>query len=165
MTARARIRPAGPDDAEALLALIRALAAFERAPPEALKARADDLRRHGLRPGGAFEALIAEDPQGTPLGFALFFANFSTWEGRPGIHLEDLFVVDAARGTGLGRRLVASVAAIAVARGAPRLDLAVLRWNPARALYERLGFAEMEEWRPYRLEGAALARLAEDATR
>ena len=156
----ARIRNAGPEDAETLLGLIRDLAIFEKAPPETVKATAEDLRRHGLREGAPFEAILAEGGDGTPLGFALFFTNFSTWEGKPGIYLEDLFVVDAARGTGLGRRLIAAVAALAVARGCPRLDLSVLDWNPARRVYERLGFEEMTEWRPYRLSGAALVALA-----
>jgi GNAT superfamily N-acetyltransferase len=161
----ARIRMATPDDAETLLALIRDLAAYEQAPPEVVKTTAEDLRRHGFRPGAAFEALIAESAEGRPLGFALYFTNFSTWEGKPGIYLEDLYVAEAARGTGLGRRLIAAVAAIAVARGGPRLDLWVLHWNPARAIYERLGFEDMDEWRPYRLSGDALRALAAEGER
>lgn len=154
------IRPARPDDAATILRFVHELAAFERAP-DAVKATEADLLRDGWGPAPKFEALIAEQ-DGAPVGFALFFHNYSTWEGRAGIYLEDFYVTPAARGGGIGRRLLASLASLAVSRGCPRLDLSVLDWNPARRFYERIGLAEMEEWRPYRLTGPALARLARE---
>lgn len=155
------IRPARPADAGAILAMIRELAAFERAP-DAVKATEADLLRDGWGPAPKFEALIAE-LDGVPSGFALFFHNYSTWEGRAGIHLEDLYVTERARGYGLGRRLMAALAAVAIDRGCKRLDLSVLDWNPARRFYDRIGMVRMAEWLPYRLTGDALARLAAEA--
>lgn len=152
------IRPAVAADARFILEMIRELAAFERAP-DAVKATEADLVRDGWGPAPKFEALIAE-LDGAPAGFALFFHNYSTWEGRAGIYLEDLYVAERARGHGLGRRLMAALAALAVARGCPRLDLSVLDWNPARGFYDTIGMAQMTEWLPYRLTGTALARLA-----
>lgn len=155
------IRPARPDDAAFILEMIHELAAFER-EPDAVKATEDDLLRDGWGPAPKFEALIAE-LEGSPAGFALFFHNYSTWEGRAGIYLEDLYVAERARGHGIGRRLVAALAALAVERDCRRLDLSVLDWNPARRFYERIGLKQMKEWLPYRLTGEALMRLAEEA--
>jgi len=155
------IRPAPPNDAAFILEMIRELAAFER-EPDAVKATEDDLLRDGWGPAPKFEALIAE-LEGSPAGFALFFHNYSTWEGRAGIYLEDLYVAERARGHGIGRRLVAALAALAVERDCRRLDLSVLDWNPARRFYERIGLKQMKEWLPYRLTGEALMRLAEEA--
>jgi len=152
------IRPAVAADVPALLALIRALAAYEKAE-HAVKADAAQLLAEGFGPRPAFEALLAE-LDGKAVGFALFFHNFSTWEGRRGLYVEDLFVLEKARGHRLGERLLAACAAIAVERGCPRLDLAVLDWNPARGFYDRLGFVQLQEWLPYRLGGEALQRLA-----
>src|SRR5262249_9223124 len=112
----------------------------------------------GARPH--FEAVLAER-DGEALGFALYFHNFSTFMGRPGLYIEDLFVSEAARGSGLGRQLLAHLARIAVSRGCPRLELSVLHWNPARAFYERMGLAQNADWLPYRVSGEALQRLAE----
>ena len=92
-----------------------------------------------------------------------FSPTYSTSEGRSGIHLEDIFVEEWARGQGLGRKLMAALAAIAVARGCPRLELQVLHWNPAREFYRRLGMTYMEEWLPYRLAGEELQALAAEA--
>ena len=153
-----RVRFAIEDDAPLLLSLIRELAAYERTP-EAVVATEEDLRRHGFGPDARFEALLAF-VDGRAAGLALFFPNFSTWTGQPGLYLEDLYVCDWARRCGVGRRLVARLAAVAVERGWTRLDLAVLDWNPARGFYRRLGFAERPAWLPCRAEGAALARLA-----
>ena len=102
---------------------------------------------------------------GKAAGFALWFYNFSTWEGRRGIYLEDIFVHDWARGLGLGERLMRRVARIAIDEGCARLDLSVLHWNPARGFYERLGMRHMEEWLPYQITGEALARLAQPSER
>lgn len=93
-------------------------------------------------------------------GFALFFHNFSTWEGKPGIYLEDLFVRPAARGRGYGRALLARLAAVALERGCARLEWSVLDWNAAAiGFYRALGAVPMEEWTTYRLSGEALVRL------
>ncbi|NBC33020.1 MAG: GNAT family N-acetyltransferase, partial [Alphaproteobacteria bacterium] len=86
-----------------------------------------------------------------------------TWEGRPSLYVEDLYVAEAARGLGAGRKLLAALAALALARDCRRLDLSVLHWNPARDFYDALGFEQLSEWRPYRLAGAALAGLAAEA--
>jgi GNAT superfamily N-acetyltransferase len=151
------VRAAGAADAPLILELIRALAAFERMP-EAVVATEAGLRA-GLAPPAAFECLIAT-LDGRPAGFALFYHNFSTWTGRRGIFLEDLFVQEWARGDGVGAALMRAVARVAVERGCPRLDLQVLDWNPARHFYERLGFEPLRAWLPYRLAGDALPALA-----
>jgi GNAT superfamily N-acetyltransferase len=93
-------------------------------------------------------------------GFVMFFYNYSTWVGRAGLHVEDFFVREAARGAGLGKRLLSAVAKIAIERKIRRVDLAVLEWNPARKLYEHLGFTDQSHWVPYRLEGEAIVHLA-----
>ncbi len=113
------VRPATPADVETILTFIRGLAAFER-EPDAVKTTVDDLLRDGFGEHSKFETLIAE-LDGRPVGFALFFPTYSTWEGRPGIHLEDIFVIEQVRGQGVGRKLMAALAAIAVARDYPRL--------------------------------------------
>ena len=152
------IRSATVDDCSVLLELIRGLAAYENAS-SAVVATADDLRRHGFGPEAKFEAILAF-LGGEPVGMALFFANFSTWLGSPGMYLEDIYVVEAVRRLGVGRRLMARLAAIAVERGWGRIDFAALDWNPARRFYHRLGIAPLTEWVPYRAEGEALRRLA-----
>ena len=153
------IRAATPEDVGTLLAFVRALAAFEQMP-DAVGASEADLLRDGFGPAPRFEARLAL-LDGKPCGFSVFFTSYSTWEGRPGLFLEDIFVEDWARGHGVGRRLVADLAAIALARGYRRLDLSVLDWNPARAFYERLGIRHEEGWLPYRASAAALAALAQ----
>ena len=156
------VRPATPADAPIIVQLIRELAAYEKEPPSNVKVAEVDILRDGFGPQQRFESLLV-DVGGRPAGFALFFHNYSTWEGRAGIYVEDVFVSEWARGRNIGRRLLAEIAAIAEARGCRRVDLSVLQWNPARAFYERIGLVEMSEWRPYRLKGAALAALAAEA--
>jgi GNAT superfamily N-acetyltransferase len=155
------VRPATPADIELILGWIKELAAFEQ-QPDAVKATPDDLRRDGFGEHPKFEVLIGE-LDGKPAGFALFFPTYSTWEGRTGIHLEDLFVAEWARGQGLGRKLMTTLAAVTVARGCPRLELSVLHWNPAREFYRRLGMTHIHEWLPYCLTGEALQALAAEA--
>lgn len=157
------IRLAGADDCELILELIEALAAFEN-ERDKVEATVADLRREGFGDRPAFECLIAEH-NGQAAGFALFFHNFSTWTGRRGIYLEDLFVHDWARGRGVGAALLRRLAALALERNCARLDLWVLHWNPARDFYGRLGITHMAEWLPYRCAGAALHRLAEHAAK
>lgn len=152
------IRPAEPRDAKEILAMITELAVFEK-EPDAVLATEADLLRDGWGPTPKFEALMAERG-GQILGFALFFSSYSTWEGREGIYLEDLYVRDAARGLGVGRALIARIAQLVAARGGKRLDLSVLTWNPAREVYDRLGFEHKSDWTGYRLTGDALAALA-----
>ena len=152
------LRFATVEDIELLLQLIRELAAYEKAP-EAVVATEDDLRRHGFGPEPRFEALLAffDDE---PAGFALFYPDFSTWRGRPGLFLEDLYVREWARGRGVGRRLMTRLAALAVERDWPALHFNVLDWNPARGFYRRLGIERRSEWLPHSATGEALRRLA-----
>jgi GNAT superfamily N-acetyltransferase len=103
---------------------------------------------------------VALDEYGEPLGMMLWFLNFSTWEGVHGIYLEDLYVRPAARGLGVGRALLTTLAALCVERGYSRLEWWVLHWNPAREFYHAIGAVPMDEWLPYRLTGPALAQLA-----
>ena len=155
------IRFATADDVPLLLQLIRALAAFEKSA-DAVVATEADLRRHGFGPEPQFEAILAflDDE---PAGVALFHSRFSTWLGRPGMYLEDLFVTETARGRGVGRRLMTRLAAIAIERGWGRIDFHVLDWNPARAFYHRLGMAHVDGWLRYGADEDALKRLvAED---
>ncbi len=152
------IRPAVEADCATILRFVRELAAFER-EPDAVKASEEDFRRDGWGERPVFESLIAE-LDGSPVGFALAFRNYSTWEGRPGLFVEDLYVTPDARRYGVGRSLLSAIARRAVEQGCRRVDLNVLDWNPARAFYDRIGFRQMEEWLPYRLTGDALAALA-----
>ena len=152
------VRFATEDDAALLLRLIRELAAYERAP-DAVVATEADLIRHGFGRDPQFEAILAF-LNGEPAGAALFHTRFSTWLGRPCLYLEDLYVTEAARGRGVGRRLMARLAAIAIERGWGRIDFHVLDWNPARRFYERLGMGHVGEWLRYGGDEAALRRLA-----
>ncbi len=152
------VRAAQPADCEAIYQMLGALAEYERAPG-ANKATPDMLRRDGFGAQPKFEAMIAE-LDGQPIGFAIWTSNYSTWEGRAGIFLEDIFVHDHARGHGAGRAMLARLARIAADRGLGRIDLNVLTWNPARAFYEKLGVAHLDDWVPYRVRGETLIRLA-----
>jgi len=161
MSGSVRIRPAGPGDAAVLLGLIRALAEYERLLDEVV-ADEQDIARALAGEAPAVRALIAE-AAGEPVGFALYFFNFSTFLGRQGLYLEDLFVLPERRGERIGRRLMEALAREALARGARRMDWAVLEWNePAIGFYRRLGAAPLADWRAWRLDGPALARLADE---
>ena len=156
------VRPAVIDDVPLILQLIRDLATYERAPDEvtATERRLVDVL-FGKRP--AAEVLLAYEKE-TPVGFAVFFHNFSTWLGRPGLYLEDLFVKPEMRGKGYGRALLVHLAKIARDRGCGRMEWAVLDWNkPAIEFYKKLGAAPLEEWRIFRLTHDGIARLAEDS--
>jgi GNAT superfamily N-acetyltransferase len=152
------VRAAGPEDVGTILDFVRALARFERMP-DAVSASAADLLRDGFGPTPRFEARIALIDN-KPCGFTLFFTSYSTWEGRPGLYLEDIYVVEAARRRGVGRALIADLAKIALERDYRRLDLSVLDWNPARSFYERIGIRHNSGWLPYRIRGETLAELA-----
>ncbi|MEN3309409.1 MAG: hypothetical protein V7603_5611 [Micromonosporaceae bacterium] len=171
MTSRYAIRPARPADVPAIVAMVHELAGYERAPE---KCTLTGPQLHAAlfaeHPAVFGHVAIEADPA-TPLAMMLWFLNFSTWEGGHGIYLEDLYVRPAARGLGLGRAMLATLAALCVERGYQRLDWSVLDWNPAREFYSALGAGPVDDWVPYRLTGAALARLAagpvapaEDAT-
>ncbi|MGA2847766.1 MAG: GNAT family N-acetyltransferase [Terracidiphilus sp.] len=154
------IRPATAADVSLILALIRGLAEYERAP-EAVIATEEDLLRDGFGPNPFYFCLIAEH-DGQPAGFAFYFFDYSTWIGRPGIYLEDLFVYPELRGLGIGKALLKQVAAIAVEKGCARLKWSVLDWNtPAIDFYKAMGGELMDEWTNVRISGEALARLAE----
>ncbi len=156
-----QIRDAAAEDVPAILRLVRALAEFENEPDAVVATEADYLR-DGWGPQKRFSCRLAE-LDGAIVGFALWFYNYSTWAGRAGIYLEDLFVLPEARGQGLGERMIVDLAQIAVREGLPRLDLSVLDWNPARDFYHRLGLEHRVEWLPYRVTGEALTALAAKA--
>ena len=162
-TADITVRFATADDVPLLLRFIRALAAFERAP-DSVVATEDDLRRHGFGQEPKFEAILAFR-DGKPAGCALFHSRFSTWLGRPGLYLEDLYVTEEARGKGVGKSLMARLAAIAVERGWGRIDFHVLDWNPAREFYHRLGMENLSAWLRYGADETALKRLAAEDRR
>lgn len=153
------IRAATPGDLPLIAELIRALAEYEKLAHEV---RFDEAvlgeKLFGPRPYA--EVLIGE-VDGAPMGFALFFHNFSTFEGRPGIYLEDLFVRPEARGVGLGKALLAALARLAVERDCARLEWSVLDWNaPSIGFYKSLGARAMDDWTVMRVDGSALASLA-----
>ena len=154
------IRPARIEDVPVILGLIRDLATYERAPNEvtATEEQLVDVL-FGERP--AAEVLLAFEGK-SPVGFAVFFHNFSTWLGRPGLYLEDLFVKPEKRGKGYGRALLVDLARIALDRGCGRMEWAVLNWNePAIRFYRSLGAKPMDEWTVFRLSGEGIARLAQ----
>lgn len=157
------IRPAAPGDIPLIAALIRELAEYERAPDQAV-ATEGMLHQHlfgnGLGRGPTAECVIGQ-VDGRAEGFALYFHNFSTWLGRPGLYLEDLFVRPSARSRGLGKALLTHLARIAVERGCGRMEWSVLDWNtPAIEFYRAHGAQAMDEWTTFRLSGTALERLA-----
>jgi GNAT superfamily N-acetyltransferase len=154
-----QIRSARVGDVPIILQLIRDLATYERAPDE-VTATEDQLVDvlFGERP--AAEVLLAFEEE-SPAGFAVYFYNFSTWLGRPGLYLEDLFVKPEKRGKGYGRALLVELAKIARDRGCGRMEWAVLNWNePAIKFYQALGAKPMNEWTVFRLTGEEIAKLA-----
>jgi GNAT superfamily N-acetyltransferase len=160
------IRPARPDDVGLVLSFIRQLAEYEKLSHEVVADEAT-LRDSLFGPAANAEALIGElvTPTGPqPIAFAVFFHNFSTFLGRRGLYLEDLFVQPQHRGAGHGRRMLAHLARLAVARGCERFEWAVLDWNaPALGFYAALGAQAKSDWVIHRLSGAPLAALAAEA--
>jgi GNAT superfamily N-acetyltransferase len=157
------IRPIRRSDVPAVVAMVHELAEYERAPEEChLTVDQLDAALNGPRPA-LFGHVAVPSPDAEPIGFALWFLNFSTWRGVHGIYLEDLYVRPSARGTGAGRALLATLAAICVARGYQRLDWSVLHWNPAREFYHALRAVPVDEWVYYRLSGPGLEALAAQA--
>jgi GNAT superfamily N-acetyltransferase len=150
------IRPAAPTDIPTIRALVAELAEYER-EPDAAKATEAQLQAALFAEHPAVFALMAEDDAGAPVGFALYFLNFSTWNGTHGIYLEDLFVRPEARGGGHGSALLRELARIAVERGYGRVDWSVLNWNePSIGFYKALGAVPLDEWTTMRLTGEAL---------
>ncbi len=153
------LREAAPVDVPALLALVRDLASYERAPDAV---EMDEAMLHAALFGAAplARAVLAE-MDSRAVGLALWFTSFSTWTGRAGLYLEDLFVIPEARGHGIGRALLRHLAQQAVRLGCARLEWSVLDWNtPAIDFYKSLGAEALDEWTRYRLKGDALAALA-----
>jgi len=154
------IRPARREDVPVILGLIRDLALYERAPGDVTATEEQMVEvLFGEKPSA--EVLLAcED--GVSVGFAVFFHNFSTWLGRPGLYLEDLFVKPEKRGKGYGRALLQHLARIARERGCGRMEWAVLNWNdPAIQFYRKLGAKPMDEWTVFRLTGDGITQLAQ----
>ena len=154
------IRPARVEDVPLILELIRDLATYERAPKEVT---ATEKQLVGVLFGEkpVAEVLLAFEGK-SPVGFAVFFYNFSTWLGRPGLYLEDLFVKPEKRGKGYGRALLVDLAKVARDRGCGRMEWAVLNWNePAIKFYRSLGAKPMEEWTVFRLTPDGIAKLAQ----
>ena len=153
------IRSATRADVGTILRFVRELAAFER-EPDAVEATEPMLAEALFGEKPAAEALIAENEHG-PLGFALFFHNFSTWTGKRGLYLEDLYVTPDARGQGVGGALLSHLAGMALDRGCARFEWSVLDWNAdAIAFYWKVGAVGMEDWTIQRMSGDALVRLA-----
>jgi GNAT superfamily N-acetyltransferase len=156
------IRPASRTDVPVVLQFIRDLARYERLEHEVSAAEAE--LTEALFGDRRYAEVVLACSGGTPVGFALFFHNFSTFKGRPGIYLEDLYVRPEARGRGVGKRLLAHLAHLAVERRCARLEWAVLDWNePSIGFYRSLGAVAMDEWTVFRLTGDALALLGASA--
>ena len=155
------LRPAEPQDTPLILAYVRELALYEQTPELAIASEAD-MRKAIFGPRPLAWAIMAEW-EGRPAGFALWFYVFSTWEGKPGLYLEDLFVRPEFRGHGIGKALLKRVAAIALEQGCSRYQWSVLDWNqPSIDFYESQGARVMREWLLCRVEGEALVRLAQN---
>lgn len=160
-----RIRTADGADAGTIHRFIVELAAYER-EPDAVEATPESLRAQLESPHPPFECLIGETEQHGAVGFALYFQSYSTWRGRPGLYLEDLYVAPEHRGRGFGAALLSQLAAVAVERGCPRLDWQVLDWNtPSIEFYESIGAEIKRDWIPCRLTGEALNSLGARAPR
>jgi GNAT superfamily N-acetyltransferase len=158
---RVEIRTVREPDVPAVVAMVHELAGYERAPQECQLTEAQlHAALFGARPA-LFGHLATVD--GVPVGMSLWFLNFSTWQGVHGIYLEDLYVRPTARGLGVGRALLATLARVCTERGYRRLDWWVLHWNPAREFYHAIDAVAMDEWVPYRLTGTALDALAAQA--
>ena len=154
-----RLRPATRDDVADIRRLIRALADYEKEPDAAVVTEAD-LLRDGFGEKPLFKVVMAEW-EGAVVGFAFYFYNYSTWQGRPGLYLEDLFVMPSHRGKGIGKALLVHLAQIALRENCGRFVWQVLDWNtPSIQFYESLGAVVMKEWLTMRVTGEALTRLA-----
>jgi GNAT superfamily N-acetyltransferase len=157
------LRPAQREDLDTIIELVYALAEYEHAR-DAVRLEREAFARNLFGPRPYAEVLLAETAAGDSAGFALFFHNFSTWEGCPGIWLEDLFVRPELRGHGFGRALLGAIAQLAVERGCARVEWSVLDWNePSIGFYRALGAQSLDEWTTFRLAGERLRELAGSA--
>lgn len=160
-SASLHLRCAGPSDAELVLAFVRELAEYEHLLDK-VTATTTDIEEALSGNPASVECLLAE-VNGVPIGFALFFHNFSTFTGRKGLYLEDLYIRAEYRGRGYGRKMLAHLAGIALKRGCPRFEWVVLDWNfSAIGFYESLGAEQIRNWRITRLSGEPLRRLASE---
>lgn len=156
-----QIRPATPDDIDLILHFIRELARYERAEHEAKATPAHLERTLFCENPSVYGLILLADDE--PIGFAVYFFNYSTWQGQHGLYLEDLYVTPEARGLGGGKALLKYLARLAVDKDCGRFEWSVLDWNaPSIAFYESLGAAPQSEWIRYRLSGEALLKLAQD---
>lgn len=152
------IREAGVDDVPVIFTLITELAAFERLPDQVFAT--EEILRESLFGEGAVPRVIIAETDGGPVGFVVYFFNFSTFVGRPGLYIEDIYIRPGNRGTGIGKVMMQHIARIALEKRCGRIEMAVLHWNPARSFYEQYGAEAMEDWIIYRLSGDAIRRLA-----
>lgn len=157
------IRPARPADVPAVVAMVHELADYERAADQC-RLTEEQLTAALFCPAPALFGHVAVDDRDEPVGFTLWFLNFSTWAGVHGVYLEDLYVRPEHRGTGAGRLLLAALAEICVERGYERLEWWMINWNPAARFYASIGAVQLDEWVPYRLSGPALHGLAAQST-
>jgi len=156
------VREASEEDVPLILSLIRELAEYERLSHEVVAT--EEGLWAGLFGGRPFAEVLIAEQDGSPAGFALFFHNFSTFLGKPGIYLEDLYVKPELRGAGIGKKLLGHLARLAKERGCGRLEWWVLDWNaPSIGFYEKIGAVAMDDWTVYRLAGGALDELASGA--
>lgn len=159
MTLHTTVRPARRSDLPAITAMVHELAEFERSADQCHVTPDNlDVALFGPQPAVSGHVAVTEDDE--PIGFAIWYLNFSTWEGTHGIHLEDLYVRPVARGSGAGFALLATLATICAERGYRRMEWVMLDWNPAAEFYAAIGAEVIGDWLPYRLSGDALHRLA-----
>ncbi len=152
------LRPAAPDDAPIMLEMVTALAEYQD-QGASMTATVEDFRRNGFGPDRQFECILAEQ-DGAPVGLAIFFPTYATWDANRGLYIQDLFVAESVRGRGVGISLVQEVAQIAKQRGCGHLQLNVVHANPARNFYDRFGFVHVDDLLTYRLSGERFERLA-----
>jgi len=150
------VRPAQINDADLIVYFVRELAKFEKHDPNLVMLTAEKVRAAGFGEAPQFEVLIAESENSEPLGFALFFGKYSTWEAVQSIYIEELYVESDFRKLGVGKKLLDAVCRLAVARDAARVELSVLDWNPARRFYENNGMKYESDWLTYRMERPAI---------
>lgn len=156
-----RIRPATAADAAVILRFITELAEYEKAVHE-VEATVETLSQSIFGPESVTRAVICEAETGEPVGFAIWFMNYSTWQARNGLYLEDLYVTPDHRGAGVGRMLLKHLAQVAISEGCGRFEWSVLDWNePAIRVYEKIGAEPQKEWIRYRLAGEELKAFAE----